>query len=131
LPGSVSIGTIRSDFGQFCQIPNTRIVPIKIMTEFGAGRVFLARLRTALTREHRRGRSSCLVEKLTIFFIAKPGCIFYNSVGRLWYGEPDAVANAIGYTKFYSRSHNAVIRVYDETDNVIEMLEEAGDFKEW
>jgi hypothetical protein len=24
--------------------------------------------------------------------------------GRLWYGEPDAVSNAIGYTKFYSRS---------------------------
>jgi hypothetical protein len=31
--------------------------------------------------------------------------------GRLWYGEPDAVANAIGYAKFYSRSHDAVIRV--------------------
>jgi hypothetical protein len=24
--------------------------------------------------------------------------------GRLWYGEPDAVSNAIGYAKFYSRS---------------------------
>jgi hypothetical protein len=33
--------------------------------------------------------------------------------GRLWYGEP----NAIGYAKFYSRSHNAVIRVYDEAGN--------------
>jgi hypothetical protein len=32
--------------------------------------------------------------------------------GRLWYGEPDAITNAIGYAKFYSRSHNAVIRVY-------------------
>jgi hypothetical protein len=31
--------------------------------------------------------------------------------GRLWYGEPDAVANAIGYAKFRSRSHDAVIRV--------------------
>jgi hypothetical protein len=30
------------------------------------------------------------------------------------YGEPDAVSNAIDYAKFYSRSHNAVIRVYDE-----------------
>jgi hypothetical protein len=27
--------------------------------------------------------------------------------GRLWYGEPDAISNAIGYTKFYSRSHVA------------------------
>ncbi len=33
---------------------------------------------------------------------------------RLWYGEPDAVSNAIGYAKFRSRSHDAVIRVYDE-----------------
>ena len=32
---------------------------------------------------------------------------------RLWYGEPNSVSNAIDYGKFYSRSHNAVIRVYD------------------
>ncbi len=25
--------------------------------------------------------------------------------GRLWYGEPNAIANAIGYVKFFSRSH--------------------------
>jgi hypothetical protein len=25
--------------------------------------------------------------------------------GRLWYGEPNSVCNAIGYAKFYSRSH--------------------------
>jgi hypothetical protein len=47
--------------------------------------------------------------------------------GRLWYGEP----NAIGYAKFFSRSHDAVIRVYDEAANVIETHEHAGDFKEW
>ena len=34
--------------------------------------------------------------------------------GRLWYGEPDAVSNAIDYAKFYSRSHDAVIRVFNE-----------------
>jgi hypothetical protein len=34
--------------------------------------------------------------------------------GRLWYAEPNAISNAIGYAKFYSRSHDAVIRVYDE-----------------
>jgi hypothetical protein len=49
--------------------------------------------------------------------------------GRLWYGEPDAVSNAIGYAKHRSRSHNAVIRVYDEADNVIETHEHTGDFK--
>ena len=35
--------------------------------------------------------------------------------GRLWYGEPDAITNAIGYAKFYTRSHRAVIRVYNES----------------
>jgi hypothetical protein len=29
-------------------------------------------------------------------------------------GEPDAPSNAIDYAKFRSRSHDAVIRVYDE-----------------
>ncbi len=50
--------------------------------------------------------------------------------GRLWYGEPNAVSNAIDYAKFYSRSHDAVIRVYD-AGNVIETHEHKGDFKEW
>ena len=31
--------------------------------------------------------------------------------GRLWYGKPNAVSNAIGYAKFYSRSHDAVIMI--------------------
>jgi hypothetical protein len=31
--------------------------------------------------------------------------------GRLWYGERNAASNAIGYAQFYSRSHDAVIRV--------------------
>jgi hypothetical protein len=35
--------------------------------------------------------------------------------GWLWHGEPDAVSSAIGYAKFYGRSHDAVIRVYDGT----------------
>jgi hypothetical protein len=51
--------------------------------------------------------------------------------GRLWYGEPNAVSNAIGYAKFYSRSHCAVIRVDDAAGNVIATHEQAGDFKEW
>ena len=32
--------------------------------------------------------------------------------------------------KFYSRSHDAVIRVYDDAGNVIETHEHAGEFKE-
>jgi hypothetical protein len=31
--------------------------------------------------------------------------------GRLWYGDSNAISNAIGYANFYSRSHDAVIRV--------------------
>ena len=37
--------------------------------------------------------------------------------GRLWYGDANAVANAVGYAEHYSRSHDAVIRVYDESGN--------------
>ena len=51
-------------------------------------------------------------------------------VGRLWYGEPNAVRNAIGSAQFYSRSHDAVIRVYDQAHNLIETHEHKGDFKE-
>jgi len=32
---------------------------------------------------------------------------------------------------FYSHSHDAVIRVCDDADNVIETHEHAGDLKEW
>ena len=49
--------------------------------------------------------------------------------GRLWYGEPNAASNAVDYVKFFSRSPDAVIRVYDEAGNVIETHEHAGDFK--
>jgi hypothetical protein len=48
----------------------------------------------------------------------------------LWYGEPNATSNAIGYAKFNSRSHDAVIRVFDETGDVIETHEQASEFKE-
>ncbi len=37
----------------------------------------------------------------------------------VWYAGPNAISNAIGYANFFSRSHNAVIRVYDEAGNVI------------
>jgi hypothetical protein len=34
-------------------------------------------------------------------------------LGRLLYSEPNAISHAIGYAKHRSRSHDAVIRVYD------------------
>jgi len=49
----------------------------------------------------------------------------------LWYAEPNAIRYAINYAKFHSRSHDAVIRVFDEAGNVIETHEHTGDFKEW
>jgi len=49
----------------------------------------------------------------------------------LWYGGPNAAANAVHYAKFFSRSDAAVIRVFDEACNVIETHEQVGDFKEW
>src|SRR6266542_2856067 len=47
-------------------------------------------------------------------------------------GTPNrtAIGNAIGYAKFFSRSRDAVIRVYDEAGNVMETQEQAGDFKD-
>ncbi len=50
---------------------------------------------------------------------------------RLWYGGPNAISNAIGYAEHRSRSHRAVILVYDEAGNVIETHEHAGEFKVW
>ena len=47
--------------------------------------------------------------------------------GRLWYGETNAVSNAIDYAKFFGCSHDAVIRVYDDPGNVIETHEDKGD----
>jgi hypothetical protein len=47
--------------------------------------------------------------------------------GGLWYTKPD---DAVDYAKFFSRSHHAVIRVYDDAGNVIETREHAGEFRE-
>ncbi len=47
--------------------------------------------------------------------------------GGLWY---DLAEDAIGYAKFYSRSHHAVIRVFDEAGNVVATGEHAGNFRE-
>ncbi len=43
--------------------------------------------------------------------------------GSLWSAEPNAASSAINYATFFSRSHDAVIRVYDQAGNVIEVGE--------
>jgi hypothetical protein len=45
--------------------------------------------------------------------------------------SPNAISSAIDYAKFRSRSHDAVIRVYNEAGNVIETHEHTGDFREF
>jgi hypothetical protein len=51
--------------------------------------------------------------------------------GRVWYSGPDAASDEVDYANFYSRSHDAVIHIYDDAGNVIETHEHKGDFKEW
>jgi hypothetical protein len=51
--------------------------------------------------------------------------------GRLSYDEQGAVSNAIGYAEQCSRSHYALIRVWDAIGNVTQTHERRGDFKEW
>jgi hypothetical protein len=44
-----------------------------------------------------------------------PFKIEYSDVlpfGRLWYDGSNAISNAVSYATHYSRSHDAVIRVY-------------------
>ncbi|HEY4257320.1 MAG TPA: hypothetical protein VGM66_08915 [Candidatus Udaeobacter sp.] len=48
--------------------------------------------------------------------------------GRVWY---ENVPDVVGYAQHCSRSHDAVIRVYDAAGNVIETHERKGDFREW
>jgi hypothetical protein len=46
---------------------------------------------------------------------------------RLWYDDASA---AVDYAKHSSRSHDAVIRVYDDAGNLVEAREHRGDFRE-
>jgi hypothetical protein len=43
----------------------------------------------------------------------------------------DAITNPIGHAKFYSRSCDAVIRIYDSVGDIIDTHEHKGDIKEW
>ena len=44
-------------------------------------------------------------------------------LGGLWYTKPD---DAVSYAKFFSRSHDAAIRIYDDACNVIETTQASG-----
>jgi len=47
--------------------------------------------------------------------------------GRLWYKEADS---AVGYARFFSRSHPARITVFSSSGDVIETHEHSADFIE-
>jgi hypothetical protein len=48
----------------------------------------------------------------------------------LWYRGPNAIRDAISFAKSRSRSHDAVIHVYDAAGKLIEVHRHKGDFKE-
>ena len=68
--------------------------------------------------------TSCRIAKLRFNVVAA-------AVGRQGDGGRNAMSNATRYAKHCGRSHDTVIRVYDDVSNVIETHEHAGDFKEW
>ena len=47
--------------------------------------------------------------------------------GKLWYSKS---GDAIGYAKFYSRSHAAVVRVFDDSGALIKTHQSDGAFRE-
>jgi hypothetical protein len=55
--------------------------------------------------------------------VPRGGQNYWLPFGCLWYDEPNAISNAIGYAIHRSRSHDAVIRVYDKAGNVIDPID--------
>jgi hypothetical protein len=51
-------------------------------------------------------------------------------LGLLWFEGPDALVDAVIYAKFYSRSHPAIIRVFDGSGAVVGTHESTGDFRD-
>jgi hypothetical protein len=77
--------------------------------------------------------TACYIETSTKFAPAKINAtvdLISDALpfGGLWYLQ---AADAVDYAKFRSRSHDAVIRVYDEAGKLIEMHQHGGDFKDW
>ena len=49
-------------------------------------------------------------------------------LGLLWFEGPEAIGDALNYARYFSRSHPAIIHVFDESGKIAETLEFAGDF---
>ena len=49
-------------------------------------------------------------------------------LGVLWFEGPEAIGDAVNYARFFSRSHPAIVRVFDESGRVVEILEFVDDF---
>ena len=49
-------------------------------------------------------------------------------LGVLWFEGPEAIGDAVNYARFFSRSHPALVRLFDESGTVVETLEFAADF---
>ena len=45
----------------------------------------------------------------------------------LWYRGSNAIKEAIDHAKFYSHSHDTVVRIYDAAGNVIETHDHVGE----
>src|SRR5215469_12915421 len=60
--------------------------------------------------------------------VAKTGCGI--ACKPCWSLHGERAAGLVGFCKAYSRSHDAVIRVYDAAGNVVETHEHKGEFKE-
>jgi hypothetical protein len=52
----------------------------------------------------------------------------YLPLGLLWFEGPEAIKDAVNYARFFSRSHPAIIRVFDDSGRVAETVEFADDF---
>jgi hypothetical protein len=71
----------------------------------------------------------CPVEQINIDNRTLRGVARYQPA-PLWYDGPNAASKAVSYAMHYSRSHDAVICVYDAAGNVIETHERQGDLRE-
>jgi len=49
-------------------------------------------------------------------------------LGFLWFEGPEAINEAVKYARFFSRSHPAVIHLFDESGTIAETLEFPVDF---
>src|SRR4029453_4839731 len=75
--------------------------------------------------------SKCVLKSVS-YRMGPPGILPKFPIGsRFWHRCEWEDIPCSSYAKFYRRSHDAVIRVYDNAGNVIEAHEHKGDFNEW